>query len=137
MVSEKIVTPEQIALYREQLADNQQALVALDVIEKWDGDLADAAESIAKLNGIEGVETNADLRWFAQQIKKCHKFICQSKYKNLRDKYVSTLIPILTEFLAGSLGCPPGVAGLIATPFALTISEEGMDKFCQSFNAQP
>ena len=104
MISEKIVTPEQIALYREQLADNQEALAALDVIEKWDGDLADAAESIAKLNGVEGVETNADLRWFAQKLKECHKFICQPKYKSLRDKYVSTQIPVLTEFLARSLG---------------------------------
>lgn len=137
MFSEKIVTPEQIALYRQQVADNQEALAALDVIEEWDGNLADAAESIAKRNGVEGVETNADLRWFSQKLKECHQFICQPKYENLRDKYVSTLIPVLTEFLAGSLGCPPGVAGLIATPFALTIAEEGMDKFCQSFNAQP
>ncbi|MEA5500915.1 hypothetical protein VB834_02740 [Limnoraphis robusta Tam1] len=137
MVSEIIVTPEQIAFYRKQLAGNEEALAALDVIEEWDGDLADAAESIAKRNGIEGVETNADLRWFSQKLKECHQFICQPKYENLRDKYVSTLIPVLTEFLAGSLGCPPGVAGLIATPFALYIGEEKMDKFCRSFNGQP
>lgn len=137
MLSEIIVTPEQIALYRKQLADNQEALAALDVIEDWDGDLADASESIAQKNGIEGVETNADLRWFTQKLEQCHKFICQPKYENLKDKYVSTLIPVLTEFIAGSLGCPPGVAGLIATPFALYIAEEGLDKFCQSFNSPP
>lgn len=137
MFSEIIVTPEKIALYREQLADNQEALAALDTIEEWDGDLADATESIAQENGIEGVETNADLRWFTQKLEECQKLICQPKYENLTDKYVSTLIPVLIEFLAGSLGCPPGVAGLIATPFALYIAEEGMDKFCQSFNSPP
>ncbi len=28
--------------------------------------------------------------------------------------------------------CPPGVAGLLSTPVAIYISEEGMDKFCQN-----
>ncbi|NES80096.1 MAG: hypothetical protein F6K10_00440 [Moorea sp. SIO2B7] len=129
------ITPEQIALYREQLADNQEVLVAFDVLdnalEEWDSDLADAAESIALENGIEGVETNADFRWFSQKLEECQKFVCQPKYESLREKYISTLIPVLTEFLAGSLGCPPGVAGLIAAPFAIYIAEEGIDKFCQ------
>lgn len=137
MVSEKIVTPEQITLYREQLADNQEALAALDVIEEWDGDLADAAESIAKRNGVEGVETNADLRWFSQKLKECHQFICQPKYEDLRKNYFPALIPPLSDCLLSSLGCPPGVPGLIATPFAIYIAQEGMDKFCQSFNPQP
>jgi hypothetical protein len=79
------VKPEQIALYREQLADNPEALAALDIIEEWDGDLADAAESIAKRNGIQGVETNADLRWFTQKIEESQRFICQPKYENLRN----------------------------------------------------
>lgn len=140
MFSEIIVTPEQIALYREQIADNQKALEALDVLEnalnEWDGDLADAAESIAQDNGIEGVETNADFRWFFQNLEQCQKFICQPKYEKLREGYVSTLIPVLTEFLAGTLGCPPGVAGLMVTPFAVYIAEEGMDKFCQVDNPE-
>lgn len=137
MFYEKIVTPEQIAVYRQQVADNQEALAALDVIEEWDGDLADATESIAQENGIEGVETNADLRWFVQKLEECHKFICQPKYENLRKNHFPALIPPLSDCLLGSLGCPPGVAGLIATPFAIYIAQEGMDKFCQSFNPQP
>jgi len=58
------LTPEKIAQYRIEFADNENALIALDVIEEWEGDLADAAESIATRNGIEGVEDNADFRWF-------------------------------------------------------------------------
>lgn len=137
MFSEIIVTSDQIDSYREQLADNQEALAALDVIDEWDGDLADAAESIAKRNGIQGVETNADLRWFTQKIKESHKFICQPKYENLRNNSLSAIVSAVTEFLASSLGCPPGVATIIATPFALSIAQEGIDKFCESVNSQP
>jgi len=46
------LTSEKITKYRAELADNTDALVALDVIEEWDGDLADTAESIATRNGI-------------------------------------------------------------------------------------
>ncbi|MBW4495407.1 MAG: hypothetical protein KME26_20425 [Oscillatoria princeps RMCB-10] len=141
MFSEIIVTPEQIALYRKQLADNQEALTALNVLEnaldEWDNQLADAAESIAQDNGIEGVETNADLRWFFQKLEECQKLICQPKYENLRENYLPALIPPLSDCILGGLGCPPGVAGLIATPLAIYIQQEGMDKFCQSVNSQP
>jgi hypothetical protein len=46
------LTSEQIAKYRSELADNSDFLAALDVIEEWDGDLADAAESIATLRDL-------------------------------------------------------------------------------------
>jgi len=73
------LTPEKIAQYRIQFADNENALIALDVIEEWEGDLADAAESIATRKGIEGVEDNADFRWFVIVLNKCRDSICQPK----------------------------------------------------------
>lgn len=126
------LTREEIDRYRAELADNPDALAALDAIEEWDGDLADAAESIATRNGIEGVEDNADLRWFVVTLQKCRAYICQPKYERLREKYLPALIPPLTDFIATSLMCPPGVAGILSAPIALYIQEEGMDKFCQS-----
>ena len=54
------LTPEKIAQYRIQFADNENALIALDVIEEWEGDLADAPESIAPRNSIKEGEDNAD-----------------------------------------------------------------------------
>jgi hypothetical protein len=54
------LTPEKIAQYRIEFADNENALIAVNVIEEWEGDLADAAESIATRNSIKGVEDNAD-----------------------------------------------------------------------------
>jgi hypothetical protein len=132
MASEKIVTPEAIAKYRTQLADYPDFLAVLDVIEEWEGDLADAAESIATRNGIEGVEDNADFRWFVIVLNKCRDSICQPKYETLREKYLPALIPPLTDIIAGCFMCPPGVAGLLSTPVAIYISEEGMDNFCQN-----
>jgi hypothetical protein len=126
------LTRGKIAQYRVELADNENALAALDVIEEWEGDLADAAESIATRNGIEGVEDKADMSWFVVVLQKCRTYICQPKYENLREKYLPALIPPLTDIIAGCFMCPPGVAGLLSTPVAIYIQEEGMDKFCQT-----
>jgi hypothetical protein len=125
------LTPEKIAQYRIEFADNENALIALDVIEEWEGDLADAAESIATRNGIEGVEDNADFCWFAIVLNKCRDSICQKRYEIVREKIVPALIPTLTEMVAASFLCPPGIATLLSTPIAIYIQEEGMDKFCQ------
>ncbi|WP_293159359.1 hypothetical protein [Okeania sp. SIO2C9] len=104
------LTLEQIENLRSELANNAEALEALEVIEEWDGDLADAAESIATRNEIEGVEDNADLRWFTEKLRQCHGFIYQPKYENLREKHLPALLPPIAELFAGLLGCLPGVA---------------------------
>lgn len=126
------LTSEQITQYRAELANNPDALAALDAIEKWDGDLADATESLATRNGIEGVEDNADMRWFVELLQKCQEHICQTRYEDLREKYIPALIPPITDCIAGGFGCPPGIAGIIATPVAIYIQEEGMERFCQT-----
>ncbi|WP_375328666.1 hypothetical protein [Microcystis sp. BLCC-F210] len=126
------LTPEQIAQYRIEFADNENALSALDVIEEWEGDLADAAESIATRNGIEGVEDNADFRWFVIILNKCRDTICQPKYETLREKYLPALIPTLTGIIVGYLMCPPQVAGILSAIVAVYIQDQGLDKFCQT-----
>ncbi|AOW99919.1 hypothetical protein BJP34_11070 [Moorena producens PAL-8-15-08-1] len=128
------LTSEEISNLRSELANNPEALEALDVIEEWDGDLADAAESLATRNGIEGVENNADLRWFTEILRQCHGHICQPKYKKFRENYLPALIGVVAEFLAGSLKFKPLVAGLIATPVAIYIEKEGMENFCKSYD---
>jgi hypothetical protein len=127
------ITSEEIAQYRSELADYPEALTALDVIEEWDGDLADAAESIATRNGIEGVEDNAGSRWFSVMLVKIRDLtkICEPENQNFRENYLPALIPPIADLMSSSFGCPPGVAGILATPFAIYIKEEGMEKFCQ------
>ena len=53
----------------------------------------------------------------------CHQIV--------REKILPALIPTLTEIVATSFPCPPGIATLLSTPIAIYIQEEGMDKFCQ------
>lgn len=127
-----IVTPEEIAQYRAELAGDPEALAALDVIDEWDGDLADAAESIATRNGVEGVEDNAESRWFFVMLVKIRNFtkICEPENENFRENYLPALIPPIADFMSSSFGCPPGVAGCLATPFAVYVKEEGIEQFC-------
>lgn len=127
------ITQEKVTQYRSELTGNPDALAALDIVEEWDRDLADAAESIATRNGIEGVEDNADLRWFFVMLVKIRDLtqICQPENQNFRENYLPTLIPPIADVMSSSFGCPPGIAGLLATPFAVYIKEEGIKQFCQ------
>ncbi len=132
-----VLTSEQIAQYRSELANNSDALAALDIMEEYVGEkLADAAQAVAMENGIEGVMHCGGTDWFSEKLEKCRQFICQPKYQDLRQKYVPGILPPLTDFFAGSVGFPSGIAGIIATPFAIYIAEEG-EKFCQHFNSLP
>ncbi len=132
-----IVTQEEVAKFRAELADYPEALTALDVIEEYDGNLPSAAKAIAIRNDIEGVADYGLSDWFDEKLQECRNFICQPKYRGLTKNYLPTLIPPLADLLAGSLGCPPGVAAIIATPFAVYINDEGLDKFCESLDSQP
>lgn len=132
MEDEIQLTQEKIVQYRAELANNTEALAALDVIEEWEGDLADAAESIATRNGIEGVEDKADLRWFSILLNQCREHICQPKYEDLRKTYLPAIIPSLASIIAELFLFSSGLAGLLATLVAIYIQEKGMDKFCQS-----
>ena len=126
------LTPEKIAQYRIEFADNENALIALDVIEEWEGDLADAPESIAPRNSIKEGEDNADFCWFAIVLNKCRDFIFQPNYENLREKYLPALIPTLTNIIVGYLICPPQVAEILSAIVAVYILDQGLDKFCQN-----
>ena len=128
------LTSEQIAKYRVELADNPDFLAALDVIEEWDGDLADAAESIATRNGIEGIEDNADIRWFVIVLNKCRDSICQPRYEIVREKILPALIPTLTEIVATSFPCPPGIATLLSTPIAIYYSRGRNGQILSNFH---
>lgn len=126
------ITPEKIAQYRSELVNNSDALAALDIIDEWDGDLADAAESIATRNGIEGVEDNGEVRWFFEVLLKIRDLtkICEPENDNFRENYLPALVPPIADLISSSFGFPPGLAGILATPFAIYIKDEGMEKFC-------
>lgn len=116
--------------YRSQFQENQDILAGLDVIQQWDGDLANAAESIATRNGIEGVEDNAVTRWFFSMLLKIRDITGICKSDNFRENYLPALIPPIADLISSTFGLPSGIAGILATPFAIYIKEEGLEKFC-------
>ncbi|WGV24797.1 hypothetical protein [Halotia branconii] len=115
------VTPEEISQFRSQLADNQNALDALDLIEQRNGNLDTAAKILAIRAGYEPSRKSDILN---DLLEKSRKIICQEEF---RDELAAGIIPLVIEPLAMSVAIPPGLASVVAI-YAFKI---GVKKFCQ------
>jgi hypothetical protein len=73
-----ILTTQEIAQFRSQLSEYPTALEALDTIEDCEGDLEDAAISLAIQVGQ--MPTTSD-NWLDGLAKRCRVAICQSDYR--------------------------------------------------------
>ena len=73
------VTTEEIEKFRAQLADNQEAITALDAIERCKGNLEAAAKLITIEQTDEDVETRADSNYLNELAKRCRNIICQEE----------------------------------------------------------
>ncbi|NEZ60107.1 hypothetical protein [Adonisia turfae] len=108
----------------EQLADHPEALRSLQEIEDCDGDLNDAALSLALRAGLEPTENDGWLEGFA---KRYRHIACLPEFRaNLTKQQIIGLIQHLTH----NSQCP----NLLAVPVVLYISKTGVDHFCQSFD---
>ncbi|MDV3351529.1 hypothetical protein D0962_10460 [Leptolyngbyaceae cyanobacterium CCMR0082] len=108
----------------EQLADYPEALRSLQEIEDCDGDLNDAALSLALRAGLEPTENDGWLEGFA---KRYRHIACLPEFRaNLTKQQIIGLIQHLTH----NSQCP----NLLAVPVVLYISKTGVDHFCQSFD---
>ncbi|MFM7478133.1 MAG: hypothetical protein ACKO2T_21085, partial [Microcystis aeruginosa] len=72
------VTPEEIAQFRAELADNPKALADIDVIERCEGDLEQAARILARRADIEDVK--AGINW-ESALKQARQVVCDAKFK--------------------------------------------------------
>ena len=119
----KSLTPPEIAQYRSQLANTHQALVALDVIEDCEGDLEDAAISLA----IEVGQQPDRSDWLEGLAKRCRVAICRDELKEdlLNNSAVSAV-----AYLIEARICP----ALLATPVVLYVIQQGVDEFCDPLN---
>ncbi|MBD1836693.1 hypothetical protein H6F78_20555 [Coleofasciculus sp. FACHB-64] len=122
-----IVTPEEIAKFRFELANNPEALTALDVLEECEGDLEYAAETVA----IESGELQDDLgdedpnapSWLEKSAQKLRPHICTQAFRE-----------VLTQGFAGALGSLIAVAAYPAVPLTLVviyITRKNLDEFCK------
>ena len=109
----------------ERLADYPEALRSLHEIEDCDGDLNDAALSLALRAGLEPTENDGWLEGFA---KRYRHIACLPEF---RADLSAQKVVSLSQHLTQHSQCP----NLLAVPVALYISKTGVDAFCQSFDS--
>jgi len=112
------VTAEEIDRFREQLKHDPEALAALDTIQECEGNLEEAARSIATAAGNTDVESDL----LEELSSQCRSVICQQD----REAELPVMISAIAGFLASSSGFP----SRLATPIALFAIEEGSENFC-------
>ncbi|MEL6326479.1 MAG: hypothetical protein AAFQ61_06195 [Cyanobacteria bacterium J06626_23] len=124
LIAMTILTAEEITQLKNQLADYPDATDALQAIEDCDGDVADAALSLALKAGLEP-DTNET--WLASYAKRFRHVACQEQFRqSLTEHHVVGLISHLTE----ETTCP----ALLAAPVALYVAKTGVADFCYSFD---
>jgi hypothetical protein len=119
-----LLTSSEITQLQNQLADYPDALQALQVIEDCDGDLADAALSLALKANLEPDTNEA---WLASFTKRYRHIACQPQF---RADLKAGLIVGLVNHLTQETTCP----ALLAAPVALYVAKSGADEFCYSFD---
>ncbi len=114
-----VLSSQEIAQYRSELAECPGALVALDAIEDCEGDLDDAAVSL----GIQVGQQPDRSDWLEGVAKRCRVAICQSEFQaDLKAGKLSTLV---TDLVAQKI-CP----AVLATPVVIYVVKQGVDEFC-------
>ncbi len=119
-----VLSPEEIAQLSARLADYPEAVKALQEIEDCDGDIEDAAISLALRSGQEP-DTNE--QWLAGFSKRYRHIACQPQFReSLAAGHLSALVNYLTQ----ETDCP----ALMAAPVAIYVSKSGVSDFCGSFD---
>ncbi|MBF2045838.1 hypothetical protein [Leptolyngbya sp. 7M] len=115
------LSSEEIDQYRSQLADNEVALRALNMIEDCEGDLEDAAIALALQVGQEPDRTE---QWLDGVAKRWRVFLCQTGIKEaIQAGTVSSAINLLAQ--------ETNIPTVLATPVVLYVAKTGIDDFCK------
>jgi len=116
-----IVTQEEIEQYRTELAEDPIALDALDMIEDCEGDLEDAAISLALR---VGQEPDRSENWLDGLAKRWRTFVCQA---GLKESLMANSIANAVKLLAAETTIPD----VLALPVILYVVKTGVEGFCQ------
>ncbi|NEQ48893.1 MAG: hypothetical protein F6K11_02005 [Leptolyngbya sp. SIO3F4] len=108
----------------ERLGDYPEALRSLQEIEDCDGDLNDAALSLALKAGLEPTQNDGWLEGFA---KRYRHIACLPEF---RADLTAQQVVSLAQHLTQNSQCP----NLLAVPVAFYVSKTGVDSFCDSFD---
>lgn len=121
-----IITPEEIARYRTELAGYPEAIAAIDIIENCDGNLEDATAVIA----VElGEDIDRGIGSFNDLVNLCRPIVCQEDFKD-------ELLPALIAGISEIAMLPTPVPPTLATPIAIFITKKGLNRFCKDFNPE-
>ncbi len=120
MIDSQIITELQT-----QFADIPEAILALDTISDCEGDLEDAAMTLAIRAGQQPDINNSE--WLDSFAKKCRVAICRSEFRN--DMVNGNFVPLFEHFVEAKV-CPK----LLILPVLLYVHEQGVNRFCQALD---
>lgn len=119
-----ILTSEEITRLKSSFAEMPVVLEALREIEDCDGDVEDAAISLA-LKSDQQPDTNE--QWLGDFSKRYRHVVCQEGFRGAIEQED---LKALVMHLAQKTDCPE----LIALPVALYVYKTGVGNFCHSFD---
>ncbi|MEH2318505.1 hypothetical protein [Nostoc sp.] len=120
------VTSQEIAQFRSQLADDPSDMEALDLIEDCDGDLEDAAMTLAIRAGQQPERANSE--WLDALARKWRVVICEQEY---REDLLSTSLQKMMEHLKAT----PTFPKILATPVLIYVLKQGVNNFCEPLDS--
>jgi hypothetical protein len=116
------VTSQELAQYRSLLADDSEAMEVLDLIEDCEGDLEDAAMTLAIRVGQEPQQANSE--WLEALAKKWRAVICEQDYR--QDLLNGSIVEMMAH-----LKSMPTFPKILATPVLIYVLKQGVNNFCQ------
>lgn len=114
------LTSQEIAQYRSQLSLFPDALLALDCIEDCEGNIEDAALTLAIQVGQQPDRTD----WLDGLAKRCRVEVCQEDF---RDELLAENIASVVGSLIEAKICP----SVLVAPVVLYALKSGIESFCE------
>lgn len=119
-----ILSADEIAELKACLTDYPSAIAALQEIADCDGDVEDAAVTLALK---AGKEPDSNEQWLAGFSKRYRHIACQPQF---RDALVASQPNTLVKHLTQETDCP----AILAAPVAIYIIKSDVEDFCRSFD---
>ncbi|MEC4984365.1 MAG: hypothetical protein SAJ37_03595 [Oscillatoria sp. PMC 1068.18] len=120
-----IISLQDLDEYRSQLSNYPETKSALEAIADCEGDLEDAAISLAIQVGQQP-DTSDYLDGLA---KRCRVALCQDQFKeDLRNNQIAAAVNYLIQ---GKI-CP----SILATPVVIYAVKQGINQFCEPLDYQ-
>ncbi len=116
------VTPKEIAQFRSQLADDPTTMEVLDLIEDCEGDLEDAAMTLAIRAGQQPDIANSE--WLDALACRWRAVICKQEF---REDLLNGSVKGMIEHLKTVSSFPI----ILATPVLMYILKQGVNDFCE------